>query len=84
MMASDSLDSSIINSSDEGLPIMGHHQLSQQSMPLEPKERSYLLGLQSFRFCLSSLPLIKQLSANLVEQKTTISSHTANDASSNS
>ena len=47
-------------------------------------ERDYLLSLQSFRFCLRSLPLIKQLSATLIEQKTTISSHTANDASSSS
>ena len=48
--------------------------------------RDYLLSLQSFRFCLRSLPLIKQLSAGMLEQKTTISksSHTGNDASSQS
>ena len=48
--------------------------------------RDYLLSLQSFRFCLKSLPLIKQLSAGMLEQRTTISksSHTANDASSQS
>ena len=49
-----------------------------------PTERDYLLNMESFRFCLRSLPLIKQLSANLIEQKTTMSSHTANEASSSS
>ena len=47
--------------------------------------RDYLLSLQSFRFCLRSLPLIKQLSAGMLEQRTRgHSSHTGNEASSQS
>lgn len=47
-------------------------------------ELENLMRLDSFRFCLQQLPLIKQLSATMVEQKTTISSHTAEEASQSS
>jgi len=65
----------------EHLPVLGRPQLNENSFE---NERDYLLSLQSFRFCLRSLPLIKHLSSTLIEQKTTISSHTANDVSSSS
>ena len=64
--------------------MLGRPQLSAASAMSVPTERDYLLNMESFRFCLRSLPLIKQLSANLIEQKTTMSSHTANEASSSS
>ena len=70
---------------EERLPVvLGRPQLSVASSNTE--QRDYLLSLQSFRFCLRSLPLIKQISAGMLEQKTTISksSHTGNDASSSS
>ena len=49
---------------DERLPVvLGQPQLSASSC----SNRDYLLSLQSFRFCLRSLPLIKQLSAGMLE-----------------
>ena len=52
------------SNAEERLPVMGAHQLSQRSVQ---SERDYLMNLQSFRFCLRQLPLIKQLSASLIE-----------------
>jgi len=57
---SQSSDSNI----EERLPVLGGHQLSQRSVA---SDRDYLMSLQSFRFCLRSLPLIKQLSASMIE-----------------
>jgi len=82
-MLSDSLDSAVYDR-EERLPILGRPQMADNLNVSVVMERNYLLSLQSFRFCLSSLPLIKQLSAGMIEQKTTMSSHTGNEASSSS
>ena len=72
---------------DGRLPVVLGVGASQMSAGSSCPNRDYLLSLQSFRFCLRSLPLIKQLSAGMLEQRTTISrhsSHTGNEASSQS
>ena len=55
-----------LNEGEDRLPVLGRQSLSVSQMSVS-EERAYLLSLQSFRFCLRSLPLIKQLSASLVE-----------------
>lgn len=71
---------------EELLPVVLGHRSQMSAASQSSNNRDYLLSLQSFRFCLRSLPLIKQLSAGMLEQKTTMSksSHTGNDASSQS
>lgn len=72
---------------DARLPVVLEPVASQVSASSQCPNRDYLLSLQSFRFCLRSLPLIKQLSAGMLEQRTTTSkhsSHTCNEASSQS
>lgn len=67
------------------LPLLGQQTADDERIApaRKPTDQEYLLSLQSFRFCLQSLPLIKQLSATMLE-RTTISSHTGNEASSSS
>lgn len=72
---------------DANSPVVLEPVASQVSASSQCPNRDYLLSLQSFRFCLRSLPLIKQLSAGMLEQRTTTSkhsSHTCNEASSQS
>ena len=56
-------------------------QKAREVTQRKKRVRAQLMNLQSFQFCLRSLPLIKQLSAMMLEQKTNISAHIDYEAS---
>ena len=55
-------------------------QKAREKTQKKQRSKHQLMRLDSFQFCLRNLPVIKQLSAMMIEQKTTISgAHISNE-----